>query len=206
MLVHVFCMYLCEFIYSYRRAFDVACFDNSGNAKTSIRGTSDSLGSTFFLYLYYGEKYKMIAIHYLINKIKIYIMTVKKLCWSVLTFLVVALMGMSFVSCGSDDEGDVSSLSETQIKSLLEAGSGQWTIRENDGENVLEFVWVFKNGTINSRGLEATYSVSGGVLKLVNYNIWDFLEGGYVITKIDENSISGYWQGNKSNTFTGIKK
>lgn len=114
-------------------------------------------------------------------------------------------MGMSFVSCGSDDEGDVSSLSETQIKSLLEAGSGQWTIRENDGENVLEFVWVFKNGTINSRGLEATYSISGGVLKLVNYNIWDFLEGGYVITKIDENSISGYWQGNKSNTFTGIK-
>ena len=65
---------------------------------------------------------------------------------------------------------------------------------------------MFKNGTINSRGLEATYSVSGGVLKLVNYNIWDFLEGGYVITKIDENSISGYWQGNKSNTFTGIKK
>lgn len=58
-------------------------------------------------------------------------MTVKKLCWSVLTFLVVALMGMSFVSCGSDDEGDVSSLLETQIKSLLEAGSGQWTIRDN---------------------------------------------------------------------------
>ena len=65
-------------------------------------------------------------------------MTVKKLCWSVLTFLVVALMGMSFVSCGSDDEGDVSSLSETQIKSLLEAGSGQWTIRENDGEKMME--------------------------------------------------------------------
>ena len=65
-------------------------------------------------------------------------MTVKKLCWSVLTFLVVALMGMSFVSCDSDDEGDVSSLSETQIKSLLEAGSGQWTIRENDGEKMME--------------------------------------------------------------------
>ena len=61
MLVHVFACICVSLYIAYRRAFDVACFDNSGNAKTSIRGTSDSLGSTFFLYLYYGEKYKMIA-------------------------------------------------------------------------------------------------------------------------------------------------
>ncbi len=34
-------------------------------------------------------------------------MRVKNLCWSVLTFMVVALMGMSFASCGSDDDDDV---------------------------------------------------------------------------------------------------
>ena len=123
----------------------------------------------------------------------------------------VAFLSVSISSCSSDDDdnGNASSLSESQIKKLLESGSGQWSIKENDNGDVLTFMWIFKNGKIYDGEYDtdgATYSVTGGFLKLVSYPSYDFLEGGYVITKIDEKNISGYWQGNKSNTFTGTKK
>ena len=41
-----------ERLYTHQRgAFDVARFDNLGNAKALTRGTSDRTGSTFFVYL-----------------------------------------------------------------------------------------------------------------------------------------------------------
>lgn len=135
----------------------------------------------------------------------------KKYLFNCMTIVMVVCLSVGISSCGSDDgdNGNVSSLSETQIKSLLESGSGQWSIRENDEGDILTFTWVFKNGKIYDGEYDtsgATYIVAGGFLKLVSYSSWDFLDGGYVITNIDEKSISGYWQGNKSNTFTGTKK
>ena len=59
-------------------------------------------------------------------------MRVKNLCWSVLTFMVVALMGMSFVSCGSDDDDD-------EVTNPAEAIVGTWQ-GEND-EAALTYVF-----------------------------------------------------------------
>ena len=42
--------------------------------------------------------------------------------------------------------------------------------------------------------------------KTYTENFHDDFEIAGDITKIDEKNISGYWQGNKSNTFTGTKK
>lgn len=135
----------------------------------------------------------------------------KKYLLNSLTILMVAFLSVSVSSCSDDDDdnGNASSMSESQIRELLESGSGQWSIRENDEGEVLTFTWIFKNGKIydgeyDTKG--ATYSVTNGFLKLISYPSWDFLDGGYVITKIEEKTMSGYWQGNKSNTFTGIKK
>lgn len=135
----------------------------------------------------------------------------KKSVFNIVTIFVVTFLSVCVISCSSDDDekGNVPSMSETQIKAFLESGSGQWSIKENDEREILTYTWIFKNGKIYDGETDkngATYSVTGGFLKLVSYPSWDFLDGGYVITEIDENTIRGYWQGNKSNTIIGMKK
>ncbi|MBQ3770521.1 MAG: hypothetical protein IJT89_08960 [Bacteroidaceae bacterium] len=53
-------------------------------------------------------------------------MRVKNLFWSVLTFMVVALMGMSFASCGSDDDDD-------EVTNPAEAIVGTWQGENDEG-------------------------------------------------------------------------
>ena len=59
-------------------------------------------------------------------------MRVKNLCWSVLTFMVVVLMGMSFASCGSDDDDDVK-------KEEVSAIVGTWQGTKNKMAETLLF-------------------------------------------------------------------
>lgn len=49
-----------DMVYTHRRgAFDVARFDNLGNAKALTRGTGNSTGSTFFVYICWNENVEM---------------------------------------------------------------------------------------------------------------------------------------------------
>ncbi len=129
-----------------------------------------------------------------------------------MSIVVVAMLSVGFVSCSDDDDDgeSIASLSESQIKLYLESGSGTWDISEKDDGDILKSTWIFKEGKIYDDHVSldkgATYSVVGGFLKLVSYPSWDFLDGGYVITKINDMTMKGYWQGNKSNSFTGTKR
>ena len=132
----------------------------------------------------------------------------KKKIFGLFAMMMVALVSVSLVSCGDDDEGGSLNLSETQIREYLESGSGAWEMTELDEGESYTHTMYFIDGKTNGYMGSSTmvkYSVSGNKVYINKSDGTDVLEGGIVITYLTSTSLKGYWAGNQANTITGVK-
>lgn len=142
----------------------------------------------------------------------------KKLQFSVFAMMIMALVCVSFASCGGDDDdngGGSLNLSESQIREYLESGSGTWAMSEYDSEDGKSYThtMIFKNGKTNgymssTSGFMEKYSISGNRIYISkeDQERGDFLEGGIVLTKLTSTSLEGYWAEDKTAKIIGTKQ
>ena len=141
----------------------------------------------------------------------------KDFLWSLLAIVMAATLSVGIASCSNDDDDDGLGLSESQIRSYLESGSGVWVITEKgEGET---FRMIFQDGKTTgfadllgsaSSYWLTPYSVKGDLVyiedKVADEYHGDVLEGGIRITKLTASTIEFYWANDRSEKYTGTKR
>lgn len=123
----------------------------------------------------------------------------KKYFWSLLTFMMVAMLSVGFASCSSDDDDEGGSgLSDEEITIILQ---GTWdVVGYEDGETFNE-VWTFNGNTLKAWDT-GTFTVENG--RIVSKAA---LDGMYItLTKISSDHFEGYWAGRKDYVYVGTKR
>lgn len=129
--------------------------------------------------------------------------------------VMLALLGLVFVSCSKDDDDELG-FSESEIREQLESGSGTWRVWEKGDDDDDYSTMIFRDGKTNgvtdsySSYWMTPYSVNGNLVYIKDadaekYN-GDVLEGGIRITKLTSTTIEFYREDDNSDKYVGQKQ
>ena len=119
----------------------------------------------------------------------------KKYLWSLLTFMMVAMLSIGFASCGSDDDNEESNGTDAiTSKSLI----GKWRIIEGPSSSFVGVIYTY-----NSDG---TWECSESIYAV--YTNWEISGGKLIMTRDDgrKETYSAYISENRLYLTYGGKK